>query len=308
MTNENRAIPASDNNREMGRPVKIDKPRATPRWFVVLLLLWSVSALWSSVVALAARQPVAGLLFFVCACMLFPPLWRWLPSQGVSLSVKARTAIAAMCLVAGAVATVATKSAAGPEMPTSDTDTASAKARPSPDVKQSVANPGINTANVRSKDQNAKLARLLAAAKNLDERDYEGQLAFWDDILPLAPENREYARKRQEVAEKLATLEHLKEHPELGMVVEKVRPRRGGFGTLMLVDFTLRNDSLSDLKDFHITCVGKGRSGSDVDRNSIILYEFVSARRTRTIRDVNMGLVNPQVASTTCTVDEATIR
>lgn len=193
-------------------------------------------------------------------------------------------------------------------MPTSDTSTASPKARPSPDAKQIVPNPGNNTANVRSKDQGAKLASLLAAAKSLDQRDYEGQLAFWDDILPLAPENREYARKRQEVAEKLATLEHLKEHPELGMVVEKVRPRRGGFGTVMLVDFTLRNESLSDLKDFHITCVGKGRSGSDVNRNSIILYEFVSARRTRTIRDVNMGLVNPQVASTTCTVEEATIR
>lgn len=308
MTNENRAVQKSEHRGETVQPPSVHELPPTPQWLVVVMLVWSVSALWSSVVALDAGQATAGLLFFVCAVMLFPPLCRWLPSQGVSLSVKGRLAIAAMFLVAGAVATVATKSAAGPEMPWSDTSTASPKALPSPDVKQSVANPGINTANVRSKDQDAKLVRLLAAAKKLDERDYEGQLAFWDDILPLAPENREYARKRQEVAAKLATLEHLKEHPELGMVVEKVRPRRGGFGTVMLVDFTLRNDSLSDLKDFHITCVGKGRSGSDVDRNSIILYEFVSARRTRTIRDVNMGLVNPQVASTTCTVDEATIR
>lgn len=308
MTNENPVVQRSSNKGETVQPHSVQGLRPTPRWLVVIMLLWSVSALWSSVVALWSGQPTAGLLFFVCAIMLFPPLWRWLPSQGVSLTVKGRIAIAAATLVAGAVATVATKPTLERKMPLSAAGTISSKVRPSRNAERSVASPDKDAMNVRSKDQDANLARLLAAAKNLDERDYEGQLAFWDDILPLAPENREYARKRQEVAEKLATLEHLKEHPELGMAVEKVRPRRGGFGTVMLVDFTLRNDSLSDLKDFHITCVGKGRSGSNVDRNSIILYEYVSARRTRTIRDVNMGLINPQVVSTSCTVDDATVR
>lgn len=308
MTDENQKAHSTDRARIATHVGSRGGLKPAPRWLAVVLWLWTLSAFWSAVVATVAHNGTAGLLYLVCATMLFPPLWRWLPSQGVFLPPAGRIVIGLGALVAAALATVAaypeTKSARGTNAleEKAGSDRAAVKGEPTTAVDRAPK------ASARTREEETKLAGLLTAYKNLDERDYEGQLAFWDDILPLAPENRDYARKRQEVADKLATLEHLKEHPELGMVVEKVRPRRGGFGTVMLVDFTLRNDSLSDLKDFHITCVGKGRSGSDVDRNSITLYEIVSARRTRTIRDVNMGLVNPQVVSTTCTVDEATIR
>jgi hypothetical protein len=163
-------------------------------------------------------------------------------------------------------------------------------------------------ARVQERENKAKLAALLELTEKLDERDYEARKGVWDDIVVLAPYNPEYARKRQQAGEQLASVAHLREHPEQGLLVEKARARREGFGAVLIVDLTLRNDSLSDLKDFQITCVGKGRSGTAMDSNTKVIYDFVEARKTRTIRNVNMGLVQSQVASLSCTVDSAEIR
>lgn len=159
----------------------------------------------------------------------------------------------------------------------------------------------------KEKQNKLRIAKLLANVKRLDERDYEGRLVFWHEIVSLAPANTEYTRMESELTVKAATLASLKENPEQGMHVEKIRWRKSGFGNVMVVDFTLRNDSLSRLKDFRITCDSQGNSGTDMDSNTRILYEVVEARKTKTFRNVNMGLINSQVATTSCRVDEASI-
>ncbi len=154
----------------------------------------------------------------------------------------------------------------------------------------------------------AKIASHIADEKRLRERDYEGRLGLWKEITAMAPANAEYARKRHELETKLSELKDAIQHPEeAGASVEKVVARKAGFGNVLMIDVTLRNDSLSNLKDFQITCRSKGNSGTVMDSNTRVLYEVVDARTSRTFSKVNMGFLHSQAASTDCSVDRATI-
>ena len=152
-----------------------------------------------------------------------------------------------------------------------------------------------------------KIAELIAGAKTLDERDYEGRLNFWQEITALAPGNAEYARKKHELLQQIAALQPAIEHPEQGAQLVKFVGRKEGFGNVLVIDVTIRNDSLSNLKDFQIVCESMGPSGTVTDQNTRILYGVVEARKTRTFRKLNMGFVNQQSVNADCRVDQATI-
>jgi len=152
-----------------------------------------------------------------------------------------------------------------------------------------------------------KIAELIAGAKTLDARDYEGRLNFWQEITALAPANAEYARNKQELVQQIAELQPAVEHPEQGAQLVKFVGRKEGFGNVLVIDVTIRNDSLSNLKDFQIVCESMGPSGTVTDQNTRVLYGVVEARKTRTFRKLNMGLVNQQSVNADCRVDQASI-
>lgn len=152
-----------------------------------------------------------------------------------------------------------------------------------------------------------KIAELIAGAKTLDERDYEGRLNFWQEITALAPANAEYARKKQELVQQIAELQPAVENPEQGARLVKFVGRKEGFGNVLVIDVTIQNDSLSNLKDFQIVCESRGPSGTVTDQNTRVLYGVVEARKTRTFRKLNMGFVNQQSVNADCRVDQASI-
>ena len=153
----------------------------------------------------------------------------------------------------------------------------------------------------------AKIAELIDGVKTLDERDYEGRLNFWQEITALAPANAEYARKREKLVQQIAELQPAVENPEQGAQLVKFVGHKEGFGNVLVIDVTIRNDSLSNLKDFQIVCESMGPSGTVTDQNTRVLYGLVEARKTRTFRKLNMGLVNQQSVSADCRVDQASI-
>jgi hypothetical protein len=185
---------------------------------------------------------------------------------------------------------------------TSTSNAQPAKLTPAEAEAKSVADQALERTN------QAKIASHIADEKKLRERDYEGRLGFWMEITEMAPGNPEYARKRDELETKLAELEDAIQNPEqAGASVEKVAARKAGFGNVLMIDVTLRNDSLSNLKDFQITCESRGNSGTVMDSNTRTLYEIVEARSSRAFRNVNMGLLRSQAASSNCVVDRAAV-
>lgn len=82
--------------------------------------------------------------------------------------------------------------------------------------------------------------------------------------------------------------------------------RRGGFGTVMQASFTINNQNGFAIKDVVVFCEARGNSGTVIQSFDKTLYEAVPARRTLTVRNVNLGIINEQVASYSCEVLAAT--
>lgn len=82
--------------------------------------------------------------------------------------------------------------------------------------------------------------------------------------------------------------------------------RKEGFGNVMEADFTVKNPTSYGFKDFKIKCRHAAASGTDIDSNTITLYEVVSPNSTRKFRKVNMGFIHGQAASSGCRITDLT--
>lgn len=266
---------------------------------------WFFTCLLFAAVYFTKGAVAPALLFLISGGAAWPPLWRWLAVRHIPMAIRSR-----LMLTVGAflVAVMSVAPNVPPKRQPSKRILASQNDAPNLEEARPGKEPlevGADPAEQRNTD--VKIAGLLSSVKSLPERDIEGRLALWDQIVGLAPQEKEYAIRRQTAADKVADVEHLRANPEQGAVVERIHPRKEGFGNVLVVDVTLRNDSLSNLKDFQITCRSRGRSGTVLSSTTRVIYDVVAARSTRTFRKLNLGFVNQQATSTACHVDDASI-
>lgn len=106
------------------------------------------------------------------------------------------------------------------------------------------------------------------------------------------------ARAEEDRLEKLSPLERATQQTKL----LKFNWHKDGFGSVMIADFTIRNDSPYDVKDIDIRCVHSAPSGTVIDQNTRTVYDLVKAHSTRTFTNVNMGFINSQAESSGCQI------
>lgn len=82
---------------------------------------------------------------------------------------------------------------------------------------------------------------------------------------------------------------------------------KGGFGSIMLVDFTLQNKGKYAVKDIEVVCKSAANSGTYIDKNRKTIYETVLPGETKKVQRFNMGFLNSQATSTSCLVDDLKI-
>lgn len=266
-------------------------------WFIICVLF---AAVYFTNGALAPAS-----LFLISGSAAWPPLCRRLAVRRFPITIRSRLMLTVgsfLVAVMSVAPNVPAKRHANEHIFASKSDAPNIEeAKPENEPLRVSADPA------ERRNTNVEIAGLLSSVKSLPERDFEGRLALWDQIVELAPLKKEYARRRRAAADEVAKVEHLRENPEQGAVVERIHPRKEAFGNVFVVDVTLRNDSLSNLKDFRITCRSRGRSGTELSNTTRVIYDVVTARSTRTFRELNLGFVNRQAASTACHVDNASI-
>ena len=79
---------------------------------------------------------------------------------------------------------------------------------------------------------------------------------------------------------------------------------KGGFDNIMFADFTVKNTTFYDFKDFEITCTHFSPSGTQIDSNTRTIYETVGANSTKKIKHFDMGFIHSQVKSSNCTITD----
>lgn len=101
--------------------------------------------------------------------------------------------------------------------------------------------------------------------------------------------------------------DRIRANPEEGVEVVVYRWHTSSFGAVMMLDITLRRDISVELRDFVISCVHAGPSGTVIDRNSRTRYEKLAAGEKPKFRNVNMGRIHSHVEKTVGQVDGAKV-
>jgi hypothetical protein len=79
---------------------------------------------------------------------------------------------------------------------------------------------------------------------------------------------------------------------------------KGGFGNIMLADFTIKNPTQYRFKDFEIKCTHYAPSGTVIDSNTRTIYEIVEPKSTKVFRQMNMGFIHSQAAQSGCQITD----
>lgn len=151
----------------------------------------------------------------------------------------------------------------------------------------------------------AKIAAKIKEVKALPGTDAEGNARIYGELVTLAPTNTEFIEKREQYNALVAKAAAYEEHPEQALEITRFSWEKGGFGSVQLVHFTVKNSAPFAIKDFTLECKHQGPSGTDMDENTSVVYEVVPANGSKRVGEVNMGIIASQVASSRCNITEA---
>jgi len=76
----------------------------------------------------------------------------------------------------------------------------------------------------------------------------------------------------------------------------------GGFDTVAIATFKIKNKNEFSLKDLVVECSAFGKSGTRLGTNKKTVYEIFPAGKLATVKDFHMGFVNSQADTYGCSV------
>lgn len=183
--------------------------------------------------------------------------------------------------------------------PPTENSTATAEASPKPTLSPAEA-------QQVERDNSADIAKLKKKVASVPATEADENLRIYTRLVELAPGNTDFMFKKAEYEMKVEARARYADHPEEALKITDLAWSKGGFGSIMIIDrITVRNDAPFSIKDFVLKCVHQGPSGTDMDRNSRRVYEIVPAAGTKTVREVNMGFIHSQVATSRCEITDA---
>jgi PAS domain S-box-containing protein len=159
----------------------------------------------------------------------------------------------------------------------------------------------------------ASAQSLIDAASNADVREGMEKLERANLILdavtgqyPADKGASQLSQASQTAAEQLA-VRFPKEFAAAETKLVDFSWQKGGFGTVMIANFTVRNDSPVDVGDLKIQCENYAASGVLVDHNDGTAFAIVKAHATTRIPNVNMGFLNSESGTSRTTKTDCEI-
>jgi hypothetical protein len=97
-------------------------------------------------------------------------------------------------------------------------------------------------------------------------------------------------------AQQTSSKSWLKAHVRL----DKFSTHRDDTGMFMTVDLTIVNNTDVPVKDFEITCVHSGPSGTEIDSNRRTIYQIIKPNSKKQFYGFHMGMIHSQAATSSC--------
>lgn len=93
--------------------------------------------------------------------------------------------------------------------------------------------------------------------------------------------------------------------PEAAMGLKTVSWKRGGFNSVAIVTIKIINDNSRTIRDIDIKCQLYANSGTLIDIKTDTVYEAVMGKSSKTVKDFNLGFIDKQASSLSCSIISA---
>ena len=153
-----------------------------------------------------------------------------------------------------------------------------------------------------------EIVKLLSEVKSIPYEDFSRNLRYYTQLSKLDPGNIEYENKRSHYKEKLDELEKWKTNPSMALEISEFRWWTDGFGSIMMIDISIKNNAPFDIKDMTLKCRHSAASGREIDSNTREIFDIFPAGRTKKVSDFNMGFIDQQVKRSGCVVLNANLK
>ena len=75
---------------------------------------------------------------------------------------------------------------------------------------------------------------------------------------------------------------------------------KGGFGSVIIADFKIVNNTDKSVKDITVRCGGYSETKTRIDENKRVIYKEIKPGQSIIVKDFNMGFVGSNVRSIAC--------
>ena len=99
-----------------------------------------------------------------------------------------------------------------------------------------------------------------------------------------------------------AQVQQIPKHKQVEVV--KFNWRVGGFDNILMVDFEIKNNLSTPVKDIKIVCNSYAKSGTKIDSNVREIFDIIQPGQVLRIGNFNMGFINSQVHQVGCVVKD----
>ncbi len=115
-------------------------------------------------------------------------------------------------------------------------------------------------------------------------------LVGWNTLSLLNKSGEKYINPKTELKPKIS--------------IETKNLIKGGFGNVLISDFTINNASDKPIKDIKIRCSLYAKSGTFLQTLDNVIFDIFPANNKKRIKEVNMGIMNTQTERVNCEVKD----
>jgi hypothetical protein len=87
----------------------------------------------------------------------------------------------------------------------------------------------------------------------------------------------------------------------------KMTWEKSGFGSVLVADVALTNKSAHPIKDVELSCLIVAESGTELGRKRHTIYESFAPKKTKRVRQTNMGFIHSQAHKVGCVVSDLVV-
>jgi len=161
----------------------------------------------------------------------------------------------------------------------------------------------------QEQERQASIQRLTEQLASTKPDDLEGRYSIYSSLMRLDPGNKGYAADiaaiepavLKALRAKFEAEDQLK-NPLTYVKLENFSWEKSGFGSVMVANFTLKNELPYAVKDITVACRLTAPSGTEIDSTWQVVYERVEARQSKRLTQVNMGFIHNQSSAAGCRI------